>query len=325
MNIISLNQLPLYTDDFFIRHFDNLKVKDAIVIHNPTDALIVSPVFLRSRKSLDEHIAYINRNNIKKALIVADDIRFLTRCPGLEYLQIFPSVTAQEFDYSPLYEMPNLKWIVCKTTTGLNDDVVASIDYSRLKGVQYLGISHSGGHVNVDQAGDVISLYFDFGFPNADNLLNSIPGKVLRNFSVCQAPIRSLDGIETAHQLQRLELCHNRRLTDISALRHLSSSLAFLEIDTCGKICDFSVLSELHNIEFLTLKGSNTLKDLSFLKDMPKLQYLHLTVNVEDGDLHLCEQVPYVRIKNRKHYSHKDADLPKDFKNPDEAFPFGAI
>ncbi len=325
MNLLSLNQLPIYTDDFFFRHFDNIKEKDAIVVHNPTEAVIVSPVFLRSRKTLDEHIEYINSNNIKKACIVADDISFLTQCPSLEYLQIYPAITAHDFDYSPLYEMPNLKWIECRTTTGLNDDVVATIDYSRLKGVKYLGISHAKGHVNVDQAGDILSLYFVLGFPNADNLLNSIPGKELRNFAVCQAPIQSLDGIEIACQLQRLELSHNRRLTDISALRQLSSSLAFLEIDACGRICDFSVLSELHNMEFLTLKGSNTLKNLSFLKNMPKLQYLHLTVNIEDGDLRLCEHVPYVKIKNRKHYSHKDVDLPKDFKKPDELFPFGII
>lgn len=325
MKFISLNQLPLYTDEFFFTDFDNPKVRDAIVVYNPPEAIIISPVFLRSRKPLEEHIEYINSNNIKKAYIIADDISFLTQCPCLEFLKVYPAITAQSFDYSPLYEMPNIKWIECKTTTGPNEDLVGTIDYSRIKGIKRLGISHAGGHLNVEQAGDVISLYFDFGFPNAKNLNNSIPGKMLRSFAVCQAPIQSLDGIENAPNLCSLELSHNRRLADISALRFLSETLNYLEIDTCGRIQDFSVLSELHSLEFLTLKGANVLQNLSFLKNMPRLKHLHLTMNVKDGNLSLCEHVPYVKIKNRKHYSHKDIDLPKDFKNPDELIPFNVI
>ena len=70
MKFISFNQLPLYTDDFFWR-------EEAIVMFNPSDALIVSPVFLRSRKTLEEHIEYVRNNNIKKAIVIAEDINFL--------------------------------------------------------------------------------------------------------------------------------------------------------------------------------------------------------------------------------------------------------
>lgn len=35
---ITFNQLPLYTDDFFMRHLDVLSKKDALVIHNPPTA-----------------------------------------------------------------------------------------------------------------------------------------------------------------------------------------------------------------------------------------------------------------------------------------------
>lgn len=321
MAFISFNQLPLYTDDFFITRFGKSNVKDAIVVHNPADAIVVSPVFLRSRKSLEEHIDYIRSNNIRKAYIVADDINFLTQCPSLEYLEVLPSINAQNFDYSPLYEMPNLKWLACHTTTGLDDHCVGSIDYSCIKGIKKLGICYAEGHLNVAQAGDVLSLYFEFGYPKAKNLQNTIPGKELRSFAVCQAPIQSLDGIESAKRLQKLELAYNRSLKDISALHHLRKSLAYLEIDTCGKIRDFSVLSELRNLEFLTLKGSNTLPNLSFISEMPKLKYLCLTMNVVDGDLSLCEQLPYVRIKNRKHYSHNDVGLPKNFTDPEELYP----
>lgn len=325
MKFVSFNQLPLYTDDFFFRNLNDINGKDAIVVFNPADAVVVSPVFLRSRRSLEEHIEYIRKNNVKKAIVVAENIQFLTQCPSLEYLMVLPAITANEFDYSPIYEMPNIKWLQCETMYGVNEEKVSTIDYSHFQGLKRLGVSGGKGHLNVHSAGDILSLFFDSGFPNDKTLLGFIPGAVLKNFSVNLSPIQSLEGIEVASQLRRLELTYNRRLADISALCHLRETLRYLEIDTCGKIRDFSVLKELHNLEFLILKGSNILPDLSFLKKMPKLKTFHLTMNVEDGDLSLCQQLPYARIKNRKHYSLKDNELPKNYTDPQVIIPFEVI
>lgn len=325
MKFVSFNQLPLYTDDFSFRELNDINGKDALVVFNPADAIVVSPVFLRSRKSLQEHIEYIRNNNIKKAIVVAENIQFLTQCPSLEYLMVLPAITANEFDYSPIYEMPNIKWLQCETVYGVNEEKISTIDYSYFQGLKRLGVSGGKGHLNVHAAEEVVSLFFDFGFPNAKTLTGFISGKALENFSISQSSIQSLEGIEVASQLRRLELAYNRRLTDISALRHLGETLRYLEIDTCGKIRDFSVLKELHNLEFLVLKGSNILPDLSFVKEMPKLKNLHLTMNVEDGNLSLCGQLPYARIKNRKHYSHKDNELPKNYTDPQIIIPFEVI
>ena len=59
MKFTTFNQLPLYTNDFVLRHLDDLAKKEALVIHNPPDALVISPVFIKSSKSLNEHIEYI--------------------------------------------------------------------------------------------------------------------------------------------------------------------------------------------------------------------------------------------------------------------------
>ena len=165
LSFFTFNQLPLYTDDFFWRELGG-KQRDAIVVFNPADALIVSPVFLRSRKSLKEHIEYIKSNNIKKAIVVADNIEFLKECPCLEYLRVFPAVAANDFDYSPIYELPNIKWLQCETIYGTNEEKVCNIDYSRFQKLKRIGISGESGHLNVQEAGNVISMFFDFGFPN---------------------------------------------------------------------------------------------------------------------------------------------------------------
>ena len=325
MQFTTFNQLPLYTDDIFMRHLDIITQKDAIVIHNPQEAIVVSPVLLKSRKSLCEHIAFIRENDIKKAIVVAENIQFISECPTLEYLWVLPAIGSNNFDYSPIYELPNIKWLRCDTTTGWDEEQVASVDYSRFQEVSRLSIHGYKGHNNVALAQNVVSLIFDFGYPNSNDLVGVLPIAKLRNLAVCQAPIKSLAGIEMSRKLRRLELSNNRKLSDISSLISLKENLACLEIDTCGKISDFSVLDTLTNLEYLTLKGSNTLPDLSFLMNMPKLRYFHLTMNVADGDLSLCERLPYARIKNRKHFSHKDKDLQKCYSDPDEAFSFNEM
>lgn len=318
MQFYSLNQFPVYTDDFFIRSLDVIGVKDAVVILNPMDVMIVTPVLIRSKKSLDEHIRYINDNNIKKAIVAAENIEFLTQCPSLEYLWIIPAITATDFSYAPLYKLPNLTWLQCETMYGLGtwDKTlgpikIASIDYSRFPNLKHIGVKGAKGHLNVESADNVESLFFESGFPNAKNLSGVVSGKSLGELSICQAPIHSLDGIQVAHRLSRLSLSYNRKLEDISSLGDLAQSLRSLEIEMCSKLTDFAVLAKLTQLEYLTLRGSNTLQDLSFLQNMPHLKELYLTMNVADGDLSLCTQVPYVKIKNRQHYSHKDKDLPK--------------
>lgn len=325
MKFTTFNQLPLYTDDIFMRHLDVISEKDAIVIHNPKDALVASPVLMKSHRSLSEHIDYIGKNEIKKAIVVAEDIHFILECPSLEYLWVLPAIGTINFDYSPIYELPNIKWLRCDTTAGWDGEQVASVDYSRFAQVRRLSIHGCKGHHNVNLAQNVISLILDFGYPNSHDLRNILPGAELRNLAVCQAPITSLSGIENAQKLCRLELSNNRKLTDISSMQYLRETLGCLEIDACGKINDFSVLETLHNLEFLILKGSNVLPNLAFLENMPKLKYLHLTMNVADGNLSLCKRIPYVKIQNRKHYSYKDKDLPKQYVNPDEVYSFNEM
>jgi hypothetical protein len=167
---------------------------------------------------------------------------------------VFPAVTASDFDYSPIYELPNIKWLQCETIYGADEEKVCSIDYSNFRNLKRLGISGSKGHLNVHKAETVESLFFDFGFPSSKTLSGFLPKKNLVNLTVRQSPIHSLEGIEGALKVRRLELAYNRRLTDISALHFLRETLTYLEIDTCGKIRDFSVLRELHNLEFLELK-----------------------------------------------------------------------
>ncbi len=307
MPFISFNELPLHTDDFFFIPPKN----DTIVLFNPQDAVCISPVFLRSRKTLEEHIRYINEHNVKKAAIVADNIDFIRRCPSLEDISVYTAVSAENMDFSPLYDMPNIKRLYCDTMYGANAEKYSCVDYSKVKGLQCLITMGKKGHLNICKVRGLKTLHLQEGKACGEDLADAFDVSRLECLSLTQMPLRSLRGLEKAKKLRILELNYNRNLADISALGALGGSLQSLWIEACGKITDFSALAHLPKLEQLYLLGSNHLPNLDFLKNMPKLKALKIFMTVDDGNLALCDGIPWVMIKGKKHYNRKDRDFTK--------------
>ena len=299
----SMTRFSPVTDDFYFKD-------DYLVILSPFDVVWESPVLARSQKTLEEHIQYIQENQFDKVYIVADDIAFLRQCPTITSLKIIPAYSAAKFDYSPLYDMPNLKELNCQTVYGHKDALKADVDYSHFSSLQCVYASGAKGHRNLESVKGLRHLYLGQGQP-ASKALIGFDFSELEKLDLCQSPIRSLNGIDQAACIQKLSLSYCRSLEDVAALASVGKTLTSLEIESCGKIKDFSWLYHLPNLENLVLFGSNTLPNLSFLDSMPNLKSFRFTMNVLDGDLGLCKNVPYVYCKNRKHYNLKDEDLPK--------------
>ena len=287
--------------------------EDQIVIINPSDVIWESPVVPRSRKTLDEHIRYIQDNNTKKALVIAEDIAFLRQCPSLEEIQVIPPYSATTFDYSPLYDMPNLRKLNCQTIYGFKDKLLTYVDYRHFSHLESLHVCGKKGHLNLQTLKGLKKLSFAQGQPSSKTLTD-LDVTSLMDLDLCQSPVRTLAGLENAKCLSKLGLRYCRQLEDISALSSISDSLTLLDIEACGKIGDFSVLAKLQNLEHLRLYGSNSLPNLTFLQNMPKLKTFTFTMNILDGDLNLCMNIPYASCRNKKHYNLKDSDLPKVIK-----------
>ena len=299
----SMTRFSPVTDDFYFKD-------DYLVILSPFDVVWESPVLARSQKTLEEHIQYIQENQFEKVYIVADDIAFLRQCPTITSLKIIPAYSAAKFDYSPIYHMPNLKELNCQTVYGHKDALKADVDYSHFPSLQCVYASGAKGHRNLESVKGLRHLYLGQGQP-ASKLLTGFDFSELEKLDLCQSPIRSLNRIDQAACIQKLSLSYCRSLEDVAALASVGKTLTSLEIESCGKIKDFSWLYHLPNLENLVLFGSNTLPNLGFLESMPNLKSFRFTMNVLDGDLGLCKNVPYVYCKNRKHYNLKDEDLPK--------------
>lgn len=263
--------------------------------------------------TVEEYQKYIYENNIEQADICMPDLNILKDCPALKHLKICPSYDALgNFDFTPLYEMPQIKELNCRNIYGPQERYISTVDYSLIRGLTDLSVSVNKGTLNYNKVETLKSLRVGcFKGENRD-LTDLFCSTELDTLSMIQCGITSLNGIETSSKMQCLYLYYMRSLNDISALAKVKNTLKALRIENCPKIADFSVLAELENLELLELSGSNTLPNLDFVKSMKKLKTFVFHVNVQNGDLSPCLNLSYVYSgSNRKHYNLKDSELPK--------------
>lgn len=289
---------------------DPANVHDAIVVHVLQSAGCITPQLPHSSRSFAEHLALIQSEGLEKAIVISDEIGWLSQCPSLQFLWVIPSDSAADgFDFSPLYHMPCVKWLRCQTAYGIAGKLHGEIDYGKVPGLRCLYVSHTKYEYGFANAQDLQSL--NLCAYQGNDLADVIGGESLDWLSLTQGKIHSLNGLHKAKSLKSLSLCYQRNLTDISALVNVKSTLFQLCLDQCSHITDFSALSALSALEYLELQGNSILPNLSFLCNMPNLKVLNLGMDVADGDLRLCMNVPYVTCKNRRHFNLRDAELPK--------------
>lgn len=303
----------IFRDGFSFTSLANVgnqaNVYDAIIIRNPSGAQCFSPKLSCSSKTLQEHIDFVNEHHLEKAVIIAEDISFLTECPSLQFLQIIPADNVKNFDYSPLYKLKNLAGLNCATEYGLHLSETTQVDYSHFSNVVDLDIA-GHGHICTEQLETIRRL--NVSRHPAKRISQIVASPVLKSLSVTQCSIRSLEGISKVKALSELSLWYNRSLSDVSDLFHHDKSLRMLSIGSCPKIADFSFLEQFDNLEYLELSGSNSLPNLKFLSAMKALKCFTFDMNVLNGDLTPCLDIPCVHLlRNRKHYNLSNADLPK--------------
>lgn len=284
-------------------------IYDAIVIRKPGNTQCNYRV-PKTKHSLPEHIELINKLELEKAIVIADDISFITKCPTLKYISIIPADEAGDnFDFSPLYDMPEIKSLECKTQYGSRDEFTSSVDYKNISGLVDLSISGKG-HLNYHQVNSLRSLRISNY--QQDDLTKMFSSKILDFLLIIQCKIKSLEGIQQSDRMQCLYLDYNRSLQDISALSSVKKTLRALRIENCPKIQDFSVLEDLENLEALILLGKNELPNISFIKKLKNLKTFVFSMPVIDGDLSPCLNLTYAYSQNnRKYYNLKNEDLPK--------------
>ena len=282
-------------------------VYDSIYIRNVKDESVQFRNFPRIDRILDEHVEFINKYQLEKAMVFADNLEFLNNTPSLKHLFLTIRYEGESRDYEPLYNMHRVKSLVINNSNF--GKLTIPVDYSRIKGLEHLNIAEDG-HLNFETIETLKSL--SIGSWKKKDLKDLFVSKRLDTLRMIQCGMYSLDGIEQSEKMQCVYLHYNRSLRDISALANVKNTLKALRIENCPKIEDFSVLEKLENLELLELTGKNTLPSLQFLKKLDNLKTLVFDVNVLDGNLTPCLDLSYVHSKkNCKHYNVKDKDMPR--------------
>lgn len=292
-------------------------IYDILLMRNPAHAESHSKElglrYCEPQRTLDEHIELVRKHQLKRAWVYAETLDFLTECPSLEEIFIQPANTVEDgFDYSPLYRMPNIRKLHCPAEYGrvLYGLYHTEIDLSRIAGLESVHVCDEG-HKNYLDVPTLKRLSIGGSTRHRD--MTEI-GRLheLRQLRMIQCNVRDFQGIGEAQKLELVDLWYCRSLKDLSALVEVAPTLKYLGLDTCSGLKDFSFLEELTNLEVLYLEGNNSLENLHFLKKMPNLKKFCVKMNVLDGDLSLCLNIPAAFCKNRKHYNLKDKDLPKN-------------
>lgn len=287
-------------------------ILDAIVVRAPENCDCWCPKKSFSSHTLGEHIAFINAHKLEKACVIAEDLSFITQCPTLKYLEIIPANSAPDnFDYSPLYRMPEIRFLNCATNYGGSAEPLHTvIDYSKVHGLRKLFVAGSGNR-NYHMVPTLEELYIHSDTSWFDlQHLKGCPN--LKSLCLTQCATGTLEGIQNLPSLQQLCLDYCRRLKDISELKYIPA-LRWLSIENCPRIDDFVCLQELKSMEYLYLHGKNKLPSLDFLKAMKKLRVFTFSMDICSCDLTPCLAVAYAEcMKGRRQYNLKNKDLPKN-------------
>lgn len=132
----------------------------------------------------------------------------------------------------------------------------------------------------------------------------------LSKLKIMSGKLKSLDGIHQLHELKLLSISNQRLLTSISGIENCFN-LESLEIESCGRL-NSSQIPTMPRLRSLVIIGHQTIENCMFFLRFPNLERLILGIRIIDGDISYLLNLRHCSIiTDYRHYSHKNADLPK--------------
>lgn len=265
-------------------------------------AALSKEAIIIDEKNTDRFVSYINKEKIDKIIIdllncELNSLSFLNEIKHVKYLTIWGD---GEIDNSPIYELENLLFLEILNPSELYLD--------RVRGLQFFSTNKICNVRNIDKVMTLKTLKLIN--PNRDNcdlndlsLLNNL--KSIEILSLSGYGLYSLKGINHLTNLKVLVLNDLKRLINIDDLVDLKSSLTSLRIFNCKKIERFDILSNLENLQFLSMDKLSPIFNLHFINFLHKLKtFISSNTQIIDGNLSVLaniETVIVTPIKNGYH------------------------
>jgi len=235
---------------------------------------------------INEYVEYINKIKIKYVTISlfqgfkGKDIEFLRKCPNIEYLEI---LTPLIVDYSPIYDLKDLKWLRI-------EDQNKSIDLAQLSHLEELHLDPHKHILNLDKCIGLKKIKTHYYNPPTRNLEEVQTLINLISLNIYKSNIDSFKGLAKLKKLEHLIFHNLSNLHFIDELEKLSDSLRVLVFEGCKKIENHRYVENLKKLKVLKFDNCSSIPNLQFIKQMPNLKaFVFVDTDIEDGDLAPCK------------------------------------
>jgi internalin A len=137
----------------------------------------------------------------------------------------------------------------------------------------------------------------------------------LRRLTIKEAPyLESLSGIEDLHELSVLDVVLARKLSDLSDVAAISSSLRQFKLESCRAVSSLDDIEDLRELRVLGFSNCGDIASIVPLRSLAQLEELYAwgTTRIIDGDLSPLNQLPHlreIRMKDRRGYRPSLAEL----------------
>ena len=251
----------------------------------------------------EEELAELGALSFRNVSLELDALRCLRFFPNVENLILRPGeLKADDLKYLKGVHITALKLDYYSDCTDLY-----TIDLSQFPKLLFLFSRSQYNFSNVARCQFLCTLVVQEWFCKD---LTYLSGSNLQALCLFSGKLQNLKGIESLHQLRSVSIANQRQLFDAHCLESCCD-LESLAIEKCSHL-SVSLLPALPSLRYLALIRTEKLADLSFLDNYPKLEYLILDVLVADGNMQMLSRFKHsVIMTDHRHYSEKNADLPK--------------
>lgn len=237
-------------------------------------------------------VEYINKMQLNKVIVdlnafKTDNLCFLNKIDNLKYLTIWGD---GECDFSAIYNLDELVFLELLNSSDFKLDKMKKLTFFSTNSLYKVKNIEKTFTLKTLQLIDPLGAY-DMKDLTLLSKLNSID-----TLSLYGLRIESLSGIKEMTKLEVLLLRDLKCLQDINEIKYLSNTLNGLLIDRCKEIKDYTVLSSLHELHFLSLDNIKV-PALDFIKPLTSLNtFISSNSFFIDGDLSVVNDVQTVVI-----------------------------
>jgi hypothetical protein len=227
--------------------------------------------------------------------------------PDIEFVRDLPlrrvfMIARHVDDVAPLSTLHDLEFLHLHAGPKVRVDLAA---FPRLRRLGLADWKYLNG--GVTNAGALDDLYV--GHYSPDDLQPVSGLRSLRKLRLDDRPsLRSLHGVEALVRLEDLTVAVARKLSDISGVRGIASSLRCLDLESDRNLPDLEPVSQLVELQHLNAANCGDVPTLEPLRDLAALEslYLYESTRIVDGDLSVLFGLPALRdlrLMNRRHYA----------------------